>query len=145
MRVFAILNLSVMKAYFPKFVTMIKNTPFPPNFARFLHLNDVRAYIAWSWKTTLITWYYVRVVWHTGKVVVCGAVGPRFKPRGFGRAFSVLYQDGTSTPVARRVGLELVHFPFTNAASQWLYVNLVCRFHTYLGRLSPGTLVSSYT
>ena len=47
--------------------------------------------------------------------------------------------------VARRVGLVLEHFPFTNAASQWLYVNLVCRFHTRLGRFSPGTPVSSYT
>ena len=31
-----------------------------------------------------------------------------------------------TTPVARRVGLVLEHFPFTKAASQWLYVNLVC-------------------
>ena len=37
--------------------------------------------------------------------------------------------------------LVLEHFPFTNAASQWLYVNLVCRFHTRLGRFSPGTPV----
>ena len=50
-----------------------------------------------------------------------------------------------TTPVARRVGLVLEHFPFTNAASQWLYVNLVCWFHIRLGRFSPGTPVSSYT
>ena len=40
-------------------VTMTKNTPF---FPRILHvlapLNDVRAYIAWSWKTTPITWFF---------------------------------------------------------------------------------------
>ena len=39
------------------------------------------------------------VVWHTGKVLAYGAVGPRFKPRqgqgGFYRAYSVLNQDGT--------------------------------------------------
>ena len=39
------------------------------------------------------------VVWHTGKVLAYGAVGPRFKPRqgqgGFCRAYSVLNQDGT--------------------------------------------------
>ena len=40
--------------------------------------------------------------------------------------------------------LVLEHFPFTNAASQWLYVNLVCWFHTRLGRFSLGTPVSSY-
>ena len=41
-----------------------------------------------------------------------------------------------TTPVTRRAGFVLKHFPFTNAASQWLYVNLVCRFHTCLGRFS---------
>ena len=42
---------------FPKFVSMTKNIPFFP----ILHvapLNDVRAYIAWSWKTTLIKWIF---------------------------------------------------------------------------------------
>ena len=47
--------------------------------------------------------------------------------------------------MARRVGLVLEHFPFTKAACQLLYVNLVFRFHTRLGRFSPGTAVSSYT
>ena len=41
--------------------------------------------------------------------------------------------------------LVLEHVPFTNAASQWLYVSLVWRFHTRRGRFSPGTPVSSYT
>ena len=26
-------------------------------------------------------YHYSGVVWHTGKVLTCGAVGPRFKPR----------------------------------------------------------------
>ena len=37
-----------------------KNTPFPPILHVFAPLNDVRAYIARSWKTTLITWIFWR-------------------------------------------------------------------------------------
>ena len=39
---------------------MTKNTPFffSPILHVFAPLNDVRAYIAWSWKTTLITWIF---------------------------------------------------------------------------------------
>ena len=52
------LNLSAMS--FPKFVNMTKNTP--PFFSPILHvfalLNNVLAYIAWSWKTTLITFFF---------------------------------------------------------------------------------------
>ena len=40
-------------------------------------------------------------------------------------------------PVARRVGLVLEHFPFTSAASQWLYVNLVADPIPALGFLWP--------
>ena len=40
-----------------------------------------------------------------------------------------------TTPLAKQVGLVLKHFPFTNAASQRLYVTLVCRFHILLGRV----------
>ena len=61
MHVFAcvFLNLSVMS--FPKFVNMTKNnTPFFPILHVFAPLNDVRAYTAWSWKTTLITWICLR-------------------------------------------------------------------------------------
>ena len=45
---------------FPKFVTMTKNTPFFPFpiLHVFATLHDVHAYIAWSWKTTLITWFF---------------------------------------------------------------------------------------
>ena len=35
-------------------------TPPPPILHVFTPLNDVRAYIAWSWKTTLITWIILR-------------------------------------------------------------------------------------
>ena len=45
---------------FPKFVYMTKNTPLFPILHVFAPLNDVRAYIAWSWKTTLITWIFGR-------------------------------------------------------------------------------------
>ena len=45
------LNLSVMS--FPKFVYMTKNTPYVPILHVFAPLNDVRAYSASSWKTTL--------------------------------------------------------------------------------------------
>ena len=44
---------------FPKFVYVTKNTPLFPILHVFAPLNDVRAYIAWSWKTTLIT----RIFW----------------------------------------------------------------------------------
>ena len=37
---------------------MTKNIPFFPILHVFAPLNDVRAYIAWSWKTTLITWIF---------------------------------------------------------------------------------------
>ena len=39
---------------------MTKNIPFFPILHVFAPLNDVRAYIAWSWKTTLITWIFLR-------------------------------------------------------------------------------------
>ena len=54
--------------FFPKFVYMTKNTPFFPIFHVFAPLNDVRAYSAWSWKTTLITWIFGRAwypPWHS--------------------------------------------------------------------------------
>ena len=63
------LNLPVMS--FPKFVYMTKNTPF----FRILHvffspLNDVHAFLAWSWKTTLITWIFGRV-WYPPLTFEC--------------------------------------------------------------------------
>ena len=51
-------NLSVMS--FPKFVIWPKIIPFFPILHVFAPLNDVRAYIAWFWKTTLITWIFLR-------------------------------------------------------------------------------------
>ena len=39
---------------FPKFVNVTKNIPYFPILHAFAPLNDVRTYIAWSWKTTLI-------------------------------------------------------------------------------------------
>ena len=67
-RIFAciFLNLSIMS--FPKFVYMTKNTPFFPILHVFAPLNDVWAYSAWSWKTTLITWIFGRAwypPWHS--------------------------------------------------------------------------------
>ena len=44
---------------FPKFVNMTKNIPFFPILHVFAPLNDVHAYIAWSWKTTLIMWIFL--------------------------------------------------------------------------------------
>ena len=54
----AFLNMSIMS--FPKYVTMTKYTPFFPILSVFAPLNDVRAYIAWSCKTSLITWIFLR-------------------------------------------------------------------------------------
>ena len=54
-------KLSIMS--FPKFVTMTKNTPFFPILNVFAPLNDVCTYIAWSWKTSLITWiFFTRII-----------------------------------------------------------------------------------
>ena len=46
---------------FPNLSIWPKTHPFFPQFCTFfapLKLKDVRAYIAWSWKTTLITWFF---------------------------------------------------------------------------------------
>ena len=54
--------------FFPKFVYMTKNRPFFPILHVFAPLNDVRAYSAWSWKTTLLTWIFGRAwypPWHS--------------------------------------------------------------------------------
>ena len=67
-RVFACIFLNLPVMSFPKFVYMTKNTPFFPILHVFAPLNDVRAYIAWSWKTTLITWIFGRAwypPWHS--------------------------------------------------------------------------------
>ena len=85
---------------------------------------------------------------HTGKVLPCGAVGPRFNSRqgqGILMGLFCSVSGWHTTPVVRQVDLVLEHFPFTNAASHWLYVNLICRFYTRHGRFSQGTPVSSYT
>ena len=61
------------------------------------------------------------VVWHTGIVIACGAVGSvSARARGFCRAYSVLNQDGTL--LQWQGGLVLEHFPFTNAASQCMWI-----------------------
>ena len=49
---FLLVILFVMS--FLKFVSLTKNTPLFPILHVIAPLNDVRAYIAWSWKTTLI-------------------------------------------------------------------------------------------
>ena len=43
---------------FPKCVTMTKNTPIFQILHVFAPLNNVCTYIAWSWKTTLIMWFF---------------------------------------------------------------------------------------
>ena len=70
---------------FPKCVYMTKNTPFFPILHVFAPLNDVRAYSAWSWKTTLITWIFGRAwypPWHSsgppGRYVDCGSIDPQW-------------------------------------------------------------------
>ena len=65
--------LSVMS--FPKFVIWPKTYPFFQFCTFFAPLNDVRAYIAWSWKTTLIMWIFLR-----GWYPTSNTSGP---PRGF--------------------------------------------------------------
>ena len=60
--------------------------------------------------------------------LACGAVGLRFNSWQGQEILWDLFCSVSgwhTTPVARRVGLVLEHFPSTNAASQWLYVNSV--------------------
>ena len=57
----------------PKFVYMTKNTPLFPILHVFAPLNDVRAYSAWSWKTTLITWIFGRAWYPLDIRVATGA------------------------------------------------------------------------
>ena len=69
----------------------------------------------------------VGVVWHTGKVLACGAVSPRFKPQqgqGILQGLFCSVSGWHTTPVVRLVGLVFEHFPFTNAANQVV----VCKF-----------------
>ena len=53
---------------FQNFSIWPKTHFFSPILHVFAPLNDVRAYIAWSWKTTLITWIFGRAwypLWHS--------------------------------------------------------------------------------
>ena len=43
---------------FQNLLLLPKTHPFFPILHVFAHLNDVRRYISWSWKTTLITWFF---------------------------------------------------------------------------------------
>ena len=64
-------------------------------------------------------------MWHTGKDLACGAVGPRFKHFVGPILFCIRmvhYSSGEAVWFSART------LSFTNAASQWLYVNLICRF-----------------
>ena len=56
--VFACISLNLSITSFPKLATMTKNTPFFAILHVFAPLNDVGAYIAWSWKSTLIMWIF---------------------------------------------------------------------------------------
>ena len=60
------------------------------------------------------------VAWHIGRrALACGAVGLPDSRQGQGAVGLFCSVSGWyTTPVARRAGLVLEHFPFTNAASQ---------------------------
>ena len=63
-------------------------------------------------------------MWHTGSHMRCSRSPVQFRsgPGDFvGPICSVSGRH--TTPVVRWVGLVLKHFPFTNAASQWWFVN----------------------
>ena len=64
-------------------------------------------------------------MWHTGKARMWCKSPVQFSagPGDSVALFCSVSGWHTTTPVARRVGLVLEHFHFTNAASQWLYVN----------------------
>ena len=69
---------------FPKLVNMAKNTPFFPILHVFVPLNDVRAYIALSWKTTLITWIFLRGWYPTSNTSGPPGVGCTYLEKGQG-------------------------------------------------------------
>ena len=54
------------------------------------------------------------------------------------------YQDSR---YPKAVGVVLEHLPFFNAACQYLYVNLVCRFHCWLSshKFCPVILIPHYS
>ena len=85
-------------------------------------------------------------MWHTGKVLACGAVGPRFKPhqgQGFlGPIWFYIRVAHYSCGKAGWFSARTLSFHRCNKSV------VVCEFgipfHTRLGRFSPGNLVFSY-
>ena len=101
----------------------LQNTPGIHLHLQVAAVTAVQRYIRWG------------VLWHTGKVLACSAIGSCCNLQ---QGLFCSVSGWHTTPVARRVGLVLEHFLFTNATSQWLYFSLVCRFHTRLGRFFSG-------
>ena len=100
---------------FPKFVNMTKNTPFFWILLVFAPLNDVCAYIAWSWKTTLITWIFLR-----GWYPTSNTSGPT---------------GDWETNMEKKSGGVLFSFSFYVIASFWFAQRMIlgwleCQFHS---------------
>ena len=84
-------------------------------FSSFAPLNDVRAYIAWSWKTTLITWIFLR-----GWYPTSNTSGPPPSPgweenyTGNGSGSLISMQNGACTLDL----LSFAHSPLTTPNAQ---------------------------
>ena len=97
-----------LHAFFLIFLT--KNTPFFPILHVFAPLNDVRAYSAWSWKTTLITWIFGRAwypPWHSS-----------------GPPGSICHTSTKSSAPSMMLYEKVLTGVFVGAVFQWL----TCRF-----------------
>ena len=92
--------MSIM--FLPKFVNMTKNTPFFPILHVFAPLNDVHAYIVWSWKTTLIMWIFLRG-WYLTSNTSGRPWSTHFGRKLFYTLSRVIFLDTCTTITSRRV------------------------------------------
>ena len=123
--VFACIFLNLPVVSFQKFVYMTKNTRFFPILHVFAPLNDVRAYIAWSWKTTLITWIFGRA-WYPLDI--------RVAPRGDFLNFSFCFLNNISLTHPPCCDIHRARWFLTKFAKLFtivlIYVTLPCWKHS---------------
>ena len=105
--------------FFPKFAYLTKNTPFFPILHVFAPLNDVSAYSAWSWKTTLITWIFGRAwypPWHSSGP-------PGFRPQGYALCgwYTTFIHDCTVHPLSDMRFINVHEFTLAYLKANWLF------------------------
>ena len=81
-----------------------KNTPFFPVLHIFTPLNDVHAYSAWSWKTTLIMWIFGRAWYPLDIWVAPPGTFCFFKATKFTKCASIFHHFSQRTPNLNKIG-----------------------------------------